>query len=63
MTGTSTGLGQATAFLLDKQGYQVFAGVRTDKDAESLKQAASGDLTPIIVDITKAEQIKSTSEG
>lgn len=62
ITGTSTGLGRATALLLDKQGYQVFAGVRTEKDAESLKQAASGNLTPIIMDITKAEEIKSALE-
>ncbi|NMG06771.1 SDR family oxidoreductase [Brasilonema sp. UFV-L1] len=62
ITGTSTGLGRATALSLDKQGYRVFAGVRTEKDAESLKQAASSDLTPIILDITKAEQIKSASE-
>lgn len=62
ITGTSTGLGRATALLLDKQGYRVFAGVRTEKDAESLKQAASGNLTPIIMDITKEEQIKSASE-
>ncbi|PMB47869.1 short-chain dehydrogenase [Fischerella thermalis CCMEE 5205] len=62
ITGTSTGLGRATALLLDKQGYRVFAGVRTEKDAESLKQAASGNLTPIIMDITKAELIKSASE-
>jgi short-subunit dehydrogenase len=62
ITGTSTGLGRATALLLDKQGYRVFAGVRTEKDAESLKQAASGNLTPIIMDITKAEEIKSASE-
>ncbi|MDZ8261488.1 SDR family NAD(P)-dependent oxidoreductase [Nostoc sp. ChiQUE01b] len=59
ITGTSTGLGRATALLLDKQGYRVFAGVRTEKDAESLRQAASGNLTPIIMDITKTEQIKS----
>ncbi len=62
ITGTSTGLGRATALLLDKEEYRVFAGVRTDKDAELLKQAASGDLTPIIIDITKAEQIKSAAE-
>ncbi|KYC36584.1 short-chain dehydrogenase [Scytonema hofmannii PCC 7110] len=62
ITGTSTGLGRATALELTKQGYRVFAGVRTEKDAESLKQAASGDLTPIIMDITKAEQIKSAAE-
>ncbi|MBW4447032.1 MAG: SDR family oxidoreductase [Spirirestis rafaelensis WJT71-NPBG6] len=62
ITGTSSGLGRATALLLDQQGYLVFAGVRTEKDAESLKQAASGNLTPIIMDITKAEQIQSASE-
>ncbi|WP_335117219.1 SDR family NAD(P)-dependent oxidoreductase [Nostoc sp.] len=62
ITGTSTGLGRATALLLDKQGYRVFAGVRTEKDAESLKQAASSDLTPIIMDVTKAEQIQSALE-
>ncbi|MBD2489463.1 SDR family NAD(P)-dependent oxidoreductase [Aulosira sp. FACHB-615] len=59
ITGTSTGLGRAAALFLDKKGYQVFAGVRTEKDAESLKQAASGNLIPIILDITKPEQIKS----
>ncbi|WDD36962.1 SDR family NAD(P)-dependent oxidoreductase (plasmid) [Nostoc sp. UHCC 0926] len=62
ITGTSTGLGRVTALLLDKQGYHVFAGVRTEKDAESLKQAASGDLTPIIMDVTKPEQIQSALE-
>ncbi|MBW4506988.1 MAG: SDR family NAD(P)-dependent oxidoreductase [Scytonematopsis contorta HA4267-MV1] len=62
ITGTSSGLGRATALLLDKQGYHVFAGVRTEKDAESLKQEASGFLTPIIMDITKQEQIQAASE-
>jgi NAD(P)-dependent dehydrogenase (short-subunit alcohol dehydrogenase family) len=62
ITGTSTGLGRATALKLAKLGYRVFAGVRTEKDADSLKQAASGDLIPIIMDITKAEHIQSASE-
>jgi NAD(P)-dependent dehydrogenase (short-subunit alcohol dehydrogenase family) len=62
ITGTSTGVGRATALLLDKQGYRVFAGVRKEQDAESLKCSASGNLTPIALDITKAEQIKSATE-
>ncbi|MDZ8030969.1 SDR family oxidoreductase [Nostoc sp. DedSLP04] len=62
ITGTSTGLGRVTALSLAKQGYRVFAGVRTEKDAHSLKQAASGNLIPIIMDITKAEEIKSALE-
>ncbi|MCC5601594.1 SDR family NAD(P)-dependent oxidoreductase [Nostoc favosum] len=62
ITGTSTGLGREIALFLDKKGYRVFAGVRTEKDAESLKQAAYGNLTPIIMDITKEEQIRAASE-
>jgi NAD(P)-dependent dehydrogenase (short-subunit alcohol dehydrogenase family) len=62
ITGTSTGLGRVTALSLAKEGYRVFAGVRTEKDSQSLKQAASGNLTPIIMDITKAEEIKSALE-
>jgi short-subunit dehydrogenase len=62
ITGASTGVGKATAFLLERQGYQVFAGVRQQEDAESLKLNSSGNLTPIILDVTKTEQIKSAAE-
>ncbi|MDM9379465.1 SDR family NAD(P)-dependent oxidoreductase [Chlorogloeopsis sp. ULAP01] len=62
ITGTSAGIGRATALLLDQKGYQVFTGVRTEKDAESLKQEASGMLTPIILDITNQAQIQAASE-
>ncbi|MCC5608939.1 SDR family oxidoreductase [Nostoc sp. CHAB 5834] len=62
ITGASTGVGRATALLLDKQGYQVFAGVRTGKDADLLRLNSSGNLTPITLDITKLEQIKAATE-
>lgn len=62
ITGTSTGIGRVIALKLTEEGYRVFAGVRTQKDVESLKQAASGNLIPIIMDITKEEEIKSASE-
>ncbi|MCX7595775.1 MAG: SDR family oxidoreductase [Fischerella sp.] len=62
ITGASTGVGRATALLLDRQGYQVFAGVRQQKDAELLKLNSSENLTPIILDVTKIEQIKSAAE-
>lgn len=62
ITGASTGVGRATALLLDKQGYQVFAGIRTKKDADSLKLNASNNLIPIILDVTKLEHIKSAVE-
>jgi NAD(P)-dependent dehydrogenase (short-subunit alcohol dehydrogenase family) len=57
ITGASTGIGKACALMLDKMGYRVFAGVRTDQAAEELKQSASSSLTTLILDITKQEDI------
>ena len=37
VTGASTGIGEATAQHLAGLGFNVFAGVRNDKDAESAK--------------------------
>lgn len=62
ITGTSTGVGRAAALLLDKKGYRVFAAVRKEKDAESLKHDASENLTTILMDITKGEEIKFAAE-
>jgi short-subunit dehydrogenase len=62
ITGASTGVGRAAALLLDKKGYRVFASVRQEKDAESLKRYSSENLTPIFMDITKAEEIKSAAD-
>ncbi|GAA6620724.1 SDR family oxidoreductase [Scytonema sp. NUACC26] len=62
ITGTSTGVGRAAALLLDKKGYRVFAALRQEKDAESLKHDASENLTPILMDITKGEEIKLAAD-
>jgi len=57
VTGASTGIGKATALLLDKLGYQVFAGVRTDQAAENIQKESSARLTPLMLDITRSEHI------
>jgi NAD(P)-dependent dehydrogenase (short-subunit alcohol dehydrogenase family) len=57
VTGASTGIGRATAQLLDSKGYRVFAGVRKQADAESLEEEGSERLTPIIIDVTKHRSI------
>jgi len=61
VTGTSTGIGRASALELARRGYQVYAGVRRQEDAESLLTAASGRLTPVMLDVTRPEQIAAVS--
>jgi NAD(P)-dependent dehydrogenase (short-subunit alcohol dehydrogenase family) len=62
VTGASTGIGRATALLLDSKGYSVFAGVRKEADARELSKDGSDRLTPITLDITDADQIASARE-
>src|SRR5690606_9086667 len=53
VTGASTGIGRATALLLAREGFTVYAGVRRDADGEALGPA----VTPIRLDVTDAGQI------
>lgn len=57
ISGASSGIGRATALLLDQAGYRVFAGYRRDTDAESLRAEASDRLTPVRLDVTDSGQI------
>lgn len=59
VTGASTGIGEACARHMAAKGWTVFAGVRSQKDADALKQGAVGDLRPIILDVTKPEQVQA----
>jgi NAD(P)-dependent dehydrogenase (short-subunit alcohol dehydrogenase family) len=62
VTGASTGIGRATATLLDRRGYRVFAGVRKDEDANSLAEEGSDRLTPVKVDVTDESSISAARE-
>lgn len=57
ITGASAGIGRASALLLDRVGYRVFAGVRRPEDAGSIAQEASHRLVPLMLDITNGTQI------
>ncbi|MGC1799683.1 MAG: SDR family NAD(P)-dependent oxidoreductase [Solirubrobacterales bacterium] len=57
VTGASTGIGRATALLLDMKGYTVFAGVRKEHDAKSLAAEGSDRLTPITIHVTEERSI------
>jgi NAD(P)-dependent dehydrogenase (short-subunit alcohol dehydrogenase family) len=61
VTGASTGIGRATALRLDRPGWRVFAGVRREEDAESLRAEGSERLTPLMLDVTDADQIAAAA--
>jgi NAD(P)-dependent dehydrogenase (short-subunit alcohol dehydrogenase family) len=62
VTGSSTGIGRASALRLDRAGFQVFAGVRKRGDAESLEAEGSERLEPVILDVTDEVTIAATRE-
>jgi NAD(P)-dependent dehydrogenase (short-subunit alcohol dehydrogenase family) len=62
VTGASTGIGRATALLLDRRGYRVFAGVRKDEDAKSLSDQGSDRLEPVKLDVTKQRSISAAKK-
>jgi NAD(P)-dependent dehydrogenase (short-subunit alcohol dehydrogenase family) len=59
VTGTSTGIGRATALRLAAEGFHVFATVRRIADGKALTLAAgSGQLDTLTMDVTDRHQIQ-----
>ena len=52
ITGASTGIGEACALSLDRQGWRVFAAVRREEDGRRLQARASERLRPVLLDVT-----------
>jgi NAD(P)-dependent dehydrogenase (short-subunit alcohol dehydrogenase family) len=62
VTGSSTGIGRATALRLARSGWSVLAGVRAREAGDSLVQAAAGaSLIPIVLDVTDEQQIAAAA--
>jgi NAD(P)-dependent dehydrogenase (short-subunit alcohol dehydrogenase family) len=62
ITGTSTGIGRATALHLAREGFRVFAGVRRQEDADHLRAEAPEAVTPIQLDVTDAASISQAAK-
>lgn len=63
ITGTSTGIGRACALHMDRLGWRVFAGVRKESDAESLRAESSGRLMPVLLDVTDPASINAALQS
>jgi NAD(P)-dependent dehydrogenase (short-subunit alcohol dehydrogenase family) len=61
VTGSSTGIGRATALKLDGIGFTAFAGVRKQADADSLRSEGSERLEPLIIDVTDRATIAAAA--
>ncbi|SPL88230.1 Short-chain dehydrogenase/reductase SDR [[Actinomadura] parvosata subsp. kistnae] len=57
ITGTSSGIGRASALALRAKRFTVFAGVRDLADAEDLRATSGGGIVPVRIDVTDAESI------
>lgn len=59
VTGASRGIGYATADLLAKEGYTVYAGVREQSNVQYVlaPQSKYKNFHPIVIDVTKQETI------
>jgi NAD(P)-dependent dehydrogenase (short-subunit alcohol dehydrogenase family) len=62
ITGASTGIGRDAALALDRAGFRVFAGVRREADAESLRAAASPRLETLRLDVTDPAAIEAAAK-
>src|SRR5215207_2459397 len=61
VTGTSTGIGHATAVRLAQSGFAVLAGVRREADGAPLR-AADERIEPVLVDVTDPSQVAALAE-
>jgi NAD(P)-dependent dehydrogenase (short-subunit alcohol dehydrogenase family) len=57
ISGASTGIGAATALRLAARGWQVYAGVRRERDGDALVARANGTIVPVMLDVTHEASI------
>jgi NAD(P)-dependent dehydrogenase (short-subunit alcohol dehydrogenase family) len=63
ITGASTGIGKACALELDRQGFRVFAGIRSEEARRNLQVQTSSRLLPLRIDVTDAASIAAAAEA
>ncbi|MDQ3936792.1 MAG: SDR family oxidoreductase [Actinomycetota bacterium] len=61
ISGSSSGIGRATAVHLARSGWDVFAGVRKVEDGESLRSEEPDRIHPVILDVTDQATIDAAA--
>lgn len=61
ITGCSTGIGLACAMRLSQAGWRVFAGVRSERDLETLQSQTPENCEPLLLDVTDPAAIASVA--
>jgi NAD(P)-dependent dehydrogenase (short-subunit alcohol dehydrogenase family) len=62
ITGTSSGIGKASAVRLANAGFHVFAGVRKAEDgAQVASLALPGQITPVVIDVTSPNSVSDAA--
>jgi NAD(P)-dependent dehydrogenase (short-subunit alcohol dehydrogenase family) len=65
VSGTSTGIGRACAFQLARQGFSVWAGIRTAEEARSIERESIGTslvIRPLRLDVTDATSMRAAEQ-
>ena len=61
ITGTSTGIGHASAKVLIARGFRVFGSVRKPADAERLKLEFGANFVPMVFDVTDEAAVNAAA--
>lgn len=61
ITGVSSGIGLATAKVLEHEGFRVFGTVREQADADRVSDLLGANFTPLILDVTNADALKTAA--
>jgi NAD(P)-dependent dehydrogenase (short-subunit alcohol dehydrogenase family) len=62
VTGSSTGIGKATALRLASRGYSVLACVRNPADATAWESTSAGKIVSVMLDVTDSASIAAAAE-
>ena len=61
ITGTSTGIGRATALHLATCGFEVLAGVRRESDGAAVRALSPEWIEPVMLDVTSPDEVRAAA--